>query len=672
MKKLFLNMSLITIGFIAFGQIKIQDSKSVLDSLKNELEFIQEDSLKIQILLQIADSYTERDPDTTIYYSQQALQLAKQINDIPGQMGAMAFTSEALIYKGNLPKALELGIKAIEMGKNQPVRIAGGVGPNYGNLGNLYFLIGNYDKALQYFKKMTAMGKDDIVGVAFGYYSVASVFEKLNQLDSVNIYLERSFKTFNTLNYSYYPEVYDVYPPWYNLRAKVYLKQNKPELALDDLFTTLRMTLRSGDVSLTSDTYIDISKYYEKFNQIDSAIFYAEKAFNEAQKISYTQGILDASEILAEHYEREDPKKALYYYKLASEKRNSLYGSGNIQIMRDMIEQEEKKQADIKAAKTAYQNRLKINAILGITFTLFGFAVFLFIIFKRKQKAKQKIEKAYDLLKSTQAQLIQSEKMASLGELTAGIAHEIQNPLNFVNNFSEVSKELLEEMKEELATGNLQPATEISEDVIQNLDKIIHHGKRADSIVKGMLQHSQTSTGQKEPTDINALCDEYLRLSYHGLRAKDKSFNAEFKFEPDESLPKIDLVPQDIGRVLLNLINNAFYAVSSKASATEDTNFKPEVVVTTSQKPPFGGLARPDDPVGRGGQVTVTVKDNGPGIPPSIKDKIFQPFFTTKPTGQGTGLGLSLSYDIIKANGGELKVDSIENQGTEFIIQIPV
>ncbi len=305
------------------------------------------------------------------------------------------------------------------------------------------------------------------------------------------------------------------------------------------------------------------------------------------------------------------------------------------------------------------------------------------VIKQEKQKAQLKelehareIEKAYTELKSTQAQLIQSEKMASLGELTAGIAHEIQNPLNFVNNFSELSNELLQEMKEELATGNLQPATELADDVIQNLQKINHHGKRADAIVKGMLQHSRTSNGQKEPTDINALTDEYLRLSYHGLRAKDKSFNADFKTEFDPNLPKINVVPQDIGRVLLNLINNAFYVVNEKAKLNID-GYKPEVIVRTTSFNP------PSEPVpnsfreGRG--ALISVSDNGPGIPDSIKDKIFQPFFTTKPTGQGTGLGLSLSYDIVKAHGGELtvrtpleKLDNKPGEGVTFTIILPL
>ncbi|MCB2219043.1 MAG: hypothetical protein KQI35_01520 [Bacteroidetes bacterium] len=273
---------------------------------------------------------------------------------------------------------------------------------------------------------------------------------------------------------------------------------------------------------------------------------------------------------------------------------------------------------------------------------------------KELQQAKE-IEKAYHELKTTQQQLVHSEKMASLGELTAGIAHEIQNPLNFVNNFSEVSTDLIEELKEELQKGETEEVNAIAGDLMQNLKKISHHGKRASNIVKSMLEHSRTGSGEKQPTDLNALTDEYLRLAYHGLRAKDKSFNADFKLKSDPNLPHVNVVPQDIGRVLLNLINNAFYTVDKKAKQ-ENRDFKPMVIVGTKKT---------------ADKVEIRVADNGDGIPDEIKDKIFQPFFTTKPTGQGTGLGLSMSYDIItKGHGGDLKVETIAGEGTEFIIQL--
>ena len=267
----------------------------------------------------------------------------------------------------------------------------------------------------------------------------------------------------------------------------------------------------------------------------------------------------------------------------------------------------------------------------------------------------EELNKSLNDLMATQQQLIQSEKMASLGELTAGIAHEIQNPLNFVNNFSEVNEELLKELNAEAGKGNLEEVKTIAKDITFNSEKINHHGKRAEAIVKGMLQHSRSSTRKKEPTDINALTDEYLRLAYHGLRARDKSFHAKFESDFDNGIGKLDLISQDIGRVILNLINNAFYAVTEKKKQMGE-GYEPIVSVSTKRS---------------SGKIEIRVKDNGNGIPQKILDKIFQPFFTTKPTGQGTGLGLSLSYDIVKAHGGELKVETKEGEGAEFIVILP-
>ncbi len=311
--------------------------------------------------------------------------------------------------------------------------------------------------------------------------------------------------------------------------------------------------------------------------------------------------------------------------------------------------------------------------------------------FNKLEEAKKSVDATLTQLQSTQSQLIQSEKMASLGELTAGIAHEIQNPLNFVNNFSELNEELITELRAELEKGNLDEVKMILKDLFQNEEKINHHGRRAESIVKGMLLHSRSETGEKELSDINALCDEYLRLAYHGFRARDKSFNADFDLDLDPELPTIEIVPQEMGRVLLNLINNAFQAVSAEALAQESSqqspasssqsfegdNYEPKVVVKTEYHPlvPASGGNKSEEfsPSGGGrGEVWIIILDNGPGIPEEIKDKIFQPFFTTKPTGQGTGLGLSLSYDIIKAHGGQISVHSEEGTGTTFLIKLPV
>ncbi|MCB0716262.1 MAG: two-component sensor histidine kinase [Chitinophagaceae bacterium] len=296
---------------------------------------------------------------------------------------------------------------------------------------------------------------------------------------------------------------------------------------------------------------------------------------------------------------------------------------------------------------------------------LTGLGIFLLVAIllywnnRQKQKANKVLEKTLSDLKSTQKQLVHSEKMASLGELTAGIAHEIQNPLNFVNNFSEINSELLDELQTAINANDSKEIKSIIHDIKDNENKIAQHGKRADGIVKGMLQHSRASTGQKEPTDINTICDEYLRLAYHGLRAKDKSFNANLQTDFDNSLEKINIVPQEIGRVILNLLTNAFYAVTEKKKSCEQSSISYEPIVSIKTK-------RVND------KIEIIVSDNGNGIPDDVKEKIFQPFFTTKPTGQGTGLGLSMSYDIItKGHKGTLQLESEIGKGTSFSIILP-
>jgi signal transduction histidine kinase len=347
---------------------------------------------------------------------------------------------------------------------------------------------------------------------------------------------------------------------------------------------------------------------------------------------------------------------ALKYIKLMLAAKDTIFNQQKARQIQLLVFDEKQRQQEIESAKEKYHNQIRTVVLL----TALGvFLIIAFILYRnnnQKQKANKVLESTLTDLKSTQSQLIHAEKMASLGELTAGIAHEIQNPLNFVNNFSEVNKELITEMNEEIHRGHYDEVKIIAKDIEENEQKINHHGKRADAIVKGMLQHSRSSTGQKEPTDINALADEYLRLSYHGLRAKDKSFNATLNTDFDAHIGKVDIIPQDIGRALLNLYNNAFYSVHEKTK-TAGEDYHPAVSLITKKI---------NDKIG------ISVVDNGTGIPQKVIDKIFQPFFTTKPTGQGTGLGLSLSYDIVKAHGGEIKVNTKEGEFTEFVVKLPI
>ncbi len=418
--------------------------------------------------------------------------------------------------------------------------------------------------------------------------------------------------------------------------------------------------------------------------QKDNALKAALECFRIAKGTGSLTQIKQADFALSSAYkDLKNYERALFYFEEGSKLKDSLFNEkkqqeiGRLESGFDLDKKDQQitllnKDKIIQVSKSQKQQAIRNALIAGLALILILAFVLVrnnrhkqrinVILTEQKKEIESKrdsLENALSHLKATQSQLVQSEKMASLGELTAGIAHEIQNPLNFVNNFSEVSNELIEEIQEERdkaqGTRDEQLQDEILNDIKQNLEKINHHGKRADAIVKGMLQHSRSSTGVKEPTDINKLADEYLRLSYHGLRAKDKDFNAAMKTDFDDAIEKINIIPQDIGRVLLNLYNNAFYAVSERRKV-EGVGYEPTISVRTKKS---------------GNQVSISVSDNGNGIPQKVLDKIFQPFFTTKPTGQGTGLGLSLSYDIIKAHGGEIKVDTKEGEGTKFIIQLP-
>ncbi|MGN6616222.1 MAG: ATP-binding protein [Ilyomonas sp.] len=444
--------------------------------------------------------------------------------------------------------------------------------------------------------------------------------------------------------------------------ASIHAKSGHNKLALEFYKNAIPLATNGSFGTNILNAFNGIAKIYLSEGKADSAIYYSNQVLQKWGK-THPVEMLPAATLLANIYESKNLKdSALKYLKLAISLNDSLFNQQRTREAQSFAFDKQLQQQELVAQQQENDSKLRQYVLLAFMLILLLIAFFFFRSNRLKQKAnvllneqKEKVESTLSELKSTQQQLIQSEKMASLGELTAGIAHEIQNPLNFVNNFSEVNRELIAEMKEEIDKGNYDEVKLIATDVEENEQKILQHGKRADAIVKGMLQHSRKSEGKKEPTDINALCDEYLRLSYHGLRAKDKNFNAEIKTYFDTSLPKINVAPQDIGRVLLNLFNNAFYAVRERQKA-EGERYEPTVSIHTK---------RVD------GEVEIYVRDNGIGIPQNIIDKIFQPFFTTKPTGQGTGLGLSLSYDIMKAHGGEIRVESKEGEGSEFVIRLP-
>jgi two-component system, NtrC family, sensor kinase len=492
--------------------------------------------------------------------------------------------------------------------------------------------------------------------------NMANYFLAINKLDSAEYYGLAFSETSKRLQVTVFMlQAMDFNG---NLNAKLGNNDKAEYFFKEELNIAKSLKSRRG---VSGGSYI---RFLIENTRFQEAAVLNQQFWSQASKSDNPNIELQAARLKRTLFETQNLTDSAYFYLTAETRiRDQIFNQNNQNIIQALAFKEQMRGIEEEGKKTAYQTQLKLYALLGGLgiFSIVALLLYRNNLSKRKANSllqqqknevevqKKNVEDALASLKSTQSQLVQSEKMASLGELTAGIAHEIQNPLNFVNNFSEVNKELLIELKDEIKKGNLAGVSALTDDVISNEEKINHHGKRADAIVKSMLQHSRTSSGKKELTDINALCDEYLRLAYHGLRAKEKSFNAKFETHLDPTLPKLNVIPQDIGRVILNLITNAFYAVNEKAKSNL-AGYEPTVSVSTRIE---------------GNKVLISVKDNGNGIPESIKDKIFQPFFTTKPTGQGTGLGLSLSYDIVKAHGGELKVETKEGEGSIFSIQLP-
>ena len=553
---------------------------------------------------------------------------------------------------GNYPRSLQVYFTTLRA--HEALKDSFNTQNDLYGIGLCYQAITDYKKSNEYLYQAKAYGNRNPFTNIFVHDDMAKNYLALKQPDSARHYVKKSYE----LATIFYGGEAKIYGGVLNDLGSIYFDLGEDSLAIDYLRRSyVYFTKNQVQFLNYCHTTMGMAKYFDKKGLSDSAFIYAKLCFNTAHDKGFLSFLSESSELIADYYQKKNnTDSAFYYQQIGFTAFKTLYSNESTREFQNLALAEQQKKEELEKEKQVYKSKIRTNVLLGSLFTLAVIIFFLYRNNRQKQKAKFKIEEAYNKLQSTQSQLIHSEKMASLGELTAGIAHEIQNPLNFVNNFSEVNKELLAEMNEEIAKGNYEEVKTLAKDVTENEDKIIFHGKRADSIVKGMLQHSRSSTGIKEPTDINALCDEYFRLAYHGLRARDKSFNATMKTDFDAAVGNVPVIPQDVGRVVLNLITNAFYAVDEKKKPGIE-NYEPTVTVSTKRK---------------NGGIEIKVADNGNGIPKKVLDKIFQPFFTTKPTGQGTGLGLSLSYDIVKAHGGELKVETKENIGTSFIIILSV
>jgi two-component system NtrC family sensor kinase len=656
MFRIFLKKSFCTFIGLFIIQILVLGQQSFLDSLEQKLRRAdKEDSSRVLALSSLAAYYAYVQFDSSFFYARQASDLSEKINYRSGRILTYRNIFSVLNNQANYPRALEaaLDLQKVteEIKKGDP---GANVVPSY-FLGVVYREMADYrdaifqlDKAIN-FQKQSGNSMSEVF---FAYSQLGILYQLENKLDSALMYAQKGyelglhakeFKRFFSLAIGALGNVHEALHDYTTAEEFYWLGIRQSHLV--------------NNVYFLARNYNNLAGLFSKTDQKDSCIYYAGISLNICQQHNFGEFAYDASRILSDVYGKgTNSDSTLKYMKIMVAAKDTVFSQAKGQQFQEFAFNEVQRLQKINIERERSLNRVKLYVLLVALGVFLLLAFILYRNNRQKQKAKNKIESAYAELKSTQSQLIQSEKMASLGELTAGIAHEIQNPLNFINNFSDVNKELIEEMKQELVLGNITDAITIANSLQQNEDKINHHGRRADAIVKGMLQHSRMSSGQKEPSDLNALADEYLRLTYHGLRAKDKSFNASMKTDFDESLDKINIVPQDIGRVLLNLYNNAFYALTEKKNQ-QGERFEPFISVATKKV---------------NGKVEISVKDNGNGIPPKIMDKIFQPFFTTKPAGTGTGLGLSLSYDIIKAHGGEINAKTKEGEGTEFVILLPI
>jgi two-component system NtrC family sensor kinase len=673
MRLLTLNILILLAGFSIAqdNPLYLEPNKEQADSLRAQLQKNLNDTLRMAAWRDLSLYYLDINTDSALYFIGQALPLAQRLKLKLWEADAWDLIGVNLRNQGNHARSLKAFNEALRVAENKESerniwrisKFTNSKKPEFARLSmlatiqsdmiELYGALNNYDKELHMVQLSlsTATQINDNTVLSQVYRQLGRIYLRNDLLDSALILYDKYLEYADKAGFRKYSSMS------FNNIGHIYLKKKWNRQALESYFHALQISKEQNNYWGMGNSYISISRYYNSINQLDSALYYAKAGLATLKQSGQVRYFTEAYNALVAVYKNlHMPDSALLNMEIVSAIKDSLIGLEKIKQFQNVEFDEQFRMQELEKERIKTEGKIRTYGLLSGLGVIFIVAFILYRSNRHKQRVNKVLEATLAHLKSTQSQLIQSEKMASLGELTAGIAHEIRNPLNFVNNFSEVSKELLDEMRMALEKGDSEEARAIMQDVIKNLEKIAHHGKRADAIVKGMLQHSRSGTGQKEPTDINALCDEYLRLAYHGLRAKDSSFNAKFEGHFDNSIGSISVMPQEMGRVLLNLINNAFYAVSERKKNAGE-GYEPLVSVSTRKL---------------GNRIEISVSDNGIGIPEGIREKIFQPFFTTKPTGQGTGLGLSLSYDIVKAHGGALIVQTKEGEGSTFVIQLPV
>lgn len=652
-----------------------------------------DDSTKFANTSTLIWGYLYSNPDSAALLIQQNIVLAQKIKKDNALFLAYVQYSILEQINGNYTLALQYALQSLKVAEHSNNFLL--ICNAYSGLGDIYREAGDFEQSIYYLRKSQSLLEDNLKPVnekernpqtvPTYFYTLTlttQTFERFNQLDSAMVYanlVKGYLAGTGTWKVSVDSSFISLILSF--ALGNIFSKSGDYSTALKHYRNGAGMAINSDSKKDLMENYSGMAIAFRKMGLLDSSIYYANKVLELSKVAHFPLGKLEVLALLSEIYKfKHEIDSVAKYLALTIETKDSLFNTKKIMEIQSITFNEELRKQELIDQQRKFQSRLRTYLLSGGLVVVLLLAGILYRNNLQKNKAKLTIEKAYEDLKTTQTQLIHAGKMASLGELTAGIAHEIQNPLNFVNNFSEINKELLEELKNELHEEN-EKGLLLIKDILQNEEKIIQHGKRADIIVKGMLQHSRSSADKKELTDINALCGDYLRLAYHGVKAKDSNFQANYETHFDPDLPRINVVPQELGRALLNIINNAFQAVNEKARQGVFRNmgtntppvlddYQPTVTLTTLIKK---------------NKVIIKISDNGPGVPEAIKDKIFQPFFTTKSAEQGTGLGLSLAYDIItKGHGGTIIVNSgppggslelknrVDEEGAEFIISLPV
>ena len=642
-----------------------------IDSLQILLRAAPPDTSRVLLLAQLAFEHTQVDPLATISYGKQALQLAQHLQFRRGQTLALIRLGSGFREAGNYPAALQMGLQGLRFAEvlHNPEM----TGRALNALGYLYWEQGNSRPALAYFLQAKAVAEKSrnmpLLTRVMG--NIGNVYVQLNRLDSARIYSEKGY-ALDLSRHDLTSEVGDA-----ATLGNVYAGLGRTPLAQHYYRSSIRRATSQHITFALCRAYLGQARLMQRLQgpRADSALYFGRQALAAGQQGHYPKGVLEASRFLADAYAiRRDSATAFRYLTLASATRDTLFSQTRMAQVQALDVSERLRQQELadEQAQAAADRRYHwlVAALVGVLPVL----LLLWRTNRIRHHANQQLNAqnvqiatqrdelgtALTKLKTTQAQLVQSEKMAFLGELTAGIAHELQNPLNFVKNFAEVSTDLVDDISIDRSDTTRDTALEkeILAGLKQNLQKISQHGQRASSIIKDMLEHSRTGTSQLVPTNLNALTEEYLRLAYQDQQTKDKGLAIKLTTTYDPALPLVAIAPQNMGRVLLNLFTNAFYAVQQRRQAGA-AGYVPEVRVSTRQ------LAN--------GQAEIRVRDNGTGIPAAVKDKVFQPFFTTKPASKGTGLGLSLSYDIVtQGHGGTLSLVSEEGEFTEFIVVLPI